>query len=79
MLTPEQRVELIREAMDRGHSSQLGDGGPEAIAVQIREAVAAERERCAKIVEKELTPGQDPYGFQPIVREILTAIREGKE
>lgn len=81
MLTPEQRADLVHEAMYRGHGNPLGDGGPEAVAEQIRAAVAEERERCAKVLEQRLTAAEvtgDPWVIAAAAREAIAAIRDGK-
>lgn len=72
-MTPEQRAEVLVQMMDDfdGLSGVEADRLKAAFAAAIREAVAAERERCAGIVESIIP--QD-YGYAQLTRADVNRI-----
>ena len=75
-MTPEERAEKVAADMDKYHSAQLGDGGREFIAEQIREAVAAERERCAKIAERTARQNEARVVGEPLRAKYSKTVAE---
>ena len=80
-MTPDQEDALIASVYDKKYSELSLD---ESIRLAIRAAVAAERERCAKIVGTYQVPvGNSPAGelacdwTMDALREIAAAIRKG--
>lgn len=74
-MTPEERAELLVDGL--GWETRLGDA-EQAIASAIREAVASEREACAKVVESDANPCPEcGLGEMPDyrARQLAAAIR----
>jgi hypothetical protein len=74
-MTPEEQAARVMAQTDLGDGLHALSHTCRAIAAAIREAVAAERERCAKVAE-------DVSGFQPVTpdgfrTEVARRIRKG--
>jgi hypothetical protein len=84
-MTPEERAEAVMLATKLAGHRCVDEGGmKEAIAAAIREAVAAERERCAEVADNcyAMLIGHANHSYgenaESLALDIARAIREGK-
>jgi hypothetical protein len=74
-MTPEERAAAVVDGMDDG--GRLREEKVAAVAAAIREAVAAETERCAKVAEEGSFLHADSLEAN-FGRQVAAAIRRGK-